>query len=309
MKEKLLDKATIDAYQDWVQTGIRRDLNSISLGPGKLPCRSGVFLVICAICCLLVGILLVALRMRHVYLWDWDAQFLGPFFFILFLLCMATASYMFITAKRRSNKYRSELYFRPVGDWGVVCIHKSELVLEEEMKHELKSGTNPHTVVKPRSEAYSQSSRGGRRQMQQQTYRSGRDNYGYDRGPQDANRPFRPADRRGGPPPGQRGPQSEGRRGPPLEGRRGPSTGGQLGPPPDRHGPPSDRYGPSSQGRRGPPSGSRFQSQGLQPEDRDQELEDRQRNALRFEGAGTIKDRIHQGVRRIQSVPQDDLDV
>lgn len=110
--------------------------------------------------------------------------------------------------------------------------------------------------------------------MQHQAYRSGKDNFGYDKGPLDSNKPFRPADRRGPPPPGQRGPQSEGRRGPPLDGRRGPPTGGQLGPPPDRRGPPSDRYGPPSQGRRGPPSGSGFQSQGL-PRDRDQELENR----------------------------------
>ncbi|CAG5126058.1 unnamed protein product, partial [Candidula unifasciata] len=267
MKEKALDKATIDAYQEWVQDGIRRDLNSIGLGPGKLPFRSGVFLVICAICCLLVGILLVSLRMRHVYLWDWDAQFLGPFFFILFLLCMASASYMFIMAKRRSNKYRSELYFQPIGDWGVSCIHKSELGLKT-------AGTNPHKIVKPRSEAYSQSSRGGRRKMQQQSQHSGQDNHGYDKSPLD--KPYRPADQRQGPPSGgQRGLPSEGRRGPPppIDGRRGPPTGGGLGPPPDRRGPPPGRYGPPSDSRHGPPTGGRFQPLRFPPGNRDQRSE------------------------------------
>ncbi|BFZ17874.1 hypothetical protein BsWGS_20913 [Bradybaena similaris] len=265
MKERELDKATIDAYQDWVQRGIRSDLNSIGLGPGKLPCRSAVFLLFCAFCCFWVGVLLVALRMKHVYLWDWGAQFLGPFFFILFLLCLAGATYLIVVAKRRSNKYRSQLYFQPIGDWGVSCIHKSELVLEEELRHELKSGTTPHKTVKPRSEAYSQSSKDVRRARSNQP-RDGRDNYGYDKQSQDPNRQGRPDGRRP-PPDGRRGPPPEGRRGPPPEGRRGPPPEGRRGPPPEgRRGPPPDgRRGPPPNGHRGPPPDGR---QGPPPGDR-----------------------------------------
>lgn len=259
LKERDLDKATIDAYHAYVQRGIRNDLNSISLGPGKLPFRTAIALILFGLCFLLVGILLIALRMRHVYLWDWDAQFLGPFFFILFLLCMAGATYLFILAKQRSHKYRSELYFKPVGDWGVNCVHKSQLARESEMKHDLKSGTTPHKNVKPRSEAYSQSTKDLRGPP-----RNGRDNYAYDKTPNDPNKPFRPDDERRGPPPdgrrgpppdGRRGPPPDGRRGPPPDGRRGPAPDGRRGPPPEgRRGPPPDGYrGPPPDGRRGPP--------------------------------------------------------
>ncbi|RUS89441.1 hypothetical protein EGW08_002814 [Elysia chlorotica] len=257
MKGKDLDKATIDTYHAWVQYGIRNNLNSVSLGPGKLPFRAAIFLIVFGLCCLLTGILIVALRMRHVYLWDWNAQFLGPFFVILFLLCFAGASYLFIVAKRRSNKYRSQLYFKPLGDWGVSCIHASELAREEELKHELKSGTNPHKTVKPRAEAYSQSSKTAR--IHQGPRGDGRDNQGYDKTPMD-NKPFRPDDQRRGPPPnGRRGPPPDGRRGPPPDGRRGPPPDGRRGPPPDgRRGPPPDgRRGPPPDGRRGPPPDGR----------------------------------------------------
>ncbi|GFN98394.1 hypothetical protein PoB_002490000 [Plakobranchus ocellatus] len=210
MKGKDLDKATIDTYHAWVQHGIRNNLNSISLGPGKLPFRAAVFLFVFGLCCLLTGILVVALRMRHVYLWDWNAQFLGPFFVILFLLCLAGTSYLLLIAKRRSNKYRSQLYFKPLGDWGVSCLHESELAREQELKHELKSGTNPHKTVKPRSEAYSQSSKTARIHLGSKG--DGRDNQGYDKSPLDS-KPFKPDDQRKRPPP------PDGRRGPPPDGR------------------------------------------------------------------------------------------
>lgn len=84
--------------------------SQIALGPGRLPFQSAVFLLVCAFCFLLVGILVVGLRMQHVYLWDWGAQFVGPLFFIFFLLCISGASYLIILAKRRSNRYRSEIY-------------------------------------------------------------------------------------------------------------------------------------------------------------------------------------------------------
>ncbi|CAL1543145.1 unnamed protein product [Lymnaea stagnalis] len=273
MKEVDLDKATIDTYHAWVQRGIRNDLNAVYLGPGQYPFRAGLFLLFCAFVSFFVGLLLVVLRMRHVYLWAWDSQFLGPFFFILFLLCMAGASYMFILAKRRSNKYRSQLYFRPIGDWGVSCIHKSELALELEYKADLKSGTTPHKNVKPRSEAYSQSSKDIRKSRP----RDGRDNHAYDKSPLDANKPFRPNDRRHGPPPeGRRGPPPEGRRGPPPEGRRGPPPEGRRGPPPEgRRGPPPD-------GRRGPPPQNGERSRGPPPEYEERRMpDDRPQDRLR----------------------------
>jgi len=292
-KERDLDKATIDAYHAYVQRGIRNDLNSVSLGPGKLPYRTGVGLVLFGICFLIVGILLITLRMRHVYLWDWDAQFLGPFFFIMWLLCWSGSTYLFVLAKRRSNKYRRELYFKPVGDWGVQCVHKSELAREEEMKHDLKSGTTPHKSIKPRSEAYAAANIGHGKG--QRPSRDGQDNRAYDKTPDGQRGPPRD-DRRGdprsqtqdrrGPPPDRRGPPRDdrrddrdrrgppppqGQRGPPRDDRdrRGPPPNGQRGPPQDRRGPPPDghrgpprdgpprddrdRRGPPPEGRRGPP--------------------------------------------------------
>jgi len=255
-KERDLDKATIDAYHAYVQRGIRNDLNSISLGPGKLPYRTGVALVLFGFCFLIVGILLITLRMRHVYLWDWDAQFLGPFFFILWLLSWCGSTMLFVLAKRRSNKYRSELYFKPVGDWGVQCVHKSELVRESEMKHDLKSGTTPHKSIKPRSEAYAGTTRG-------RPSRDGQDNRAYDKTPDGHRGPPRD-DRRGDPraPQDRRGPPRDDRRGPPGpprddRDRRGPPPNGQRGPPRDPRGPPRDdrdrRGPPPPDGRRGPP--------------------------------------------------------
>ena len=110
MKERLLDKDTIETYHAYVQAQIKSDLNSISLGPGKLPIRLAWVLVSFGLCCLLVGVLLITLRMRHVYLSDWDAQFLGPFFFVMFLLCMGGTTYLVLIATRRSNRFRRDLF-------------------------------------------------------------------------------------------------------------------------------------------------------------------------------------------------------
>jgi hypothetical protein len=109
-KESLPDQKTIDAYHSYVQAEIRSDLNSISLGPGRLPSNLAKGLTVTGIVFLLIGVLLVALRMRHVYFWDWEVQFVGPFFFILFLFCCAGATWLVIIATRRSNRFRRELY-------------------------------------------------------------------------------------------------------------------------------------------------------------------------------------------------------
>uniref|UniRef100_A0A0B6ZYR3 Uncharacterized protein n=1 Tax=Arion vulgaris TaxID=1028688 RepID=A0A0B6ZYR3_9EUPU len=310
MKDKKLDKATIDTYQSWVQYGIRRDLNSVGLGPGRLPYRSALFMLICAFGCLFVGLLLIGLRMRHVYLWDWGSQFLGPFFFILFLLCTAAALYLIVVAKRRSNMYRSQLYFRPIGDWGVSCVHKSELALEEEFKHDLKSGTTPHKTVKPRSEAYSQSGKENRSKR-----------------PHDGRRGPPPDGRRGPPPEGRRGPPPDGRRGPPPEGRRGPPPDGRRGPPPrekrdlnDNDGsnrPPPDQdfnledRPPSDDRRRAPHNGHRAPSQPGRPKrvSSDDEGGHRPRGVPRFEGVERIPDERRQEVKYMFESSQDESDL
>ncbi|KAK7111451.1 proline-rich proteoglycan 2-like [Littorina saxatilis] len=268
MKEKLLDKDTIDAYHSYVQSQIRWDLNSIWLGPGKLPCRIGIGLITFGLCSLLVGILLICLRMRHVYFWDWEVQFVGPFFIILFLLCFSGATYLILLATRRSNRFRRELYFQPLGDYGIAAVHKDDLIHEQELKHDLKSGTTPHKNIKPRSEAYSQMN------LHKPEKRSGQNNQAYRHGPSDPHR--RPPDGRRPPHPddrrGRGAPPSDGRRGPPRysDDRRGPPRGppppGEFrkGPPPndrqrdnrDRRGPPDDRDRrgpPDDRDRRGPP--------------------------------------------------------
>ncbi|KAL8583293.1 hypothetical protein ACOMHN_043070 [Nucella lapillus] len=284
MKEKLLDKDTIDEYHSYVQSEVRSDLNSICLGPGNLPSRAAAGLTVFGLCCALVGILLVYLRMRHVYFWDWEVQFVGPFFLVLCLLCFAGATYLVLIATRRSNRFRREVYFRPLGDYGIAAVHKDDLLYEHEMKHDLKSGTTPHKTVMPRSEAYSAVNISKEK-------RSGHHNQGYHhddpnrrhhdqrRGPD--RRPH-PDDRRRGPPPdGRRGPPPEDRdrrrppddrRGPPPGDRRGPPPEGYRGPPQERRrGPPPEGYrgGPPPEGRRGPPPGGyRDDNRGPPPDDR-----------------------------------------
>lgn len=58
---------------------------------------------------MVVGILVITLRHRHVYLWDRNAQFLGPFFIIVFLMCMAAATFLLLLARKRTNDYREAL--------------------------------------------------------------------------------------------------------------------------------------------------------------------------------------------------------
>jgi len=325
-KERDLDSATIDAYHSYIQRGIRNNLNSISLGPGKLPFRTAVVLIILGLCFLLVGILLVALRTRHVYLWDWDAQFLGPFFVILFLLSMSGATYLIILAKRRSNQYRSQLYFRPIGDWGANCVHKSELAREEELKHDLKSGTTTKTF-KPRSEAYSQSTK--------DLSRGGTDNRAYDKSPLDGQgRPIHSDGQRRGPPrngrpgpphmDGRRGPphpdgrsgppHPEGRRGPPHpEGRRGPPPpDGRRGPPPghDYRGPPP-RHPDDRQGNRPSPPPQYSEARRPPPGRRSPPIDDRRpvRSAPRFGDVEVIPDHERRDYKLILNKSRDESDI
>ncbi|XP_025081335.1 RNA-binding protein 12B-like isoform X2 [Pomacea canaliculata] len=261
MKEKLLDKDTIDAHHAYVQSEIRSDLNSIALGPGRLPTNIAIGLAVVGFISFIIGVLLVALRMQFVYFWDWNNQFVGPFFFILFLFCCGGATYLVTVATRRSNRFRRELYFHPLGDYGIAAVHKDDLVHEHEMKSDLKSGTTPHKSIMPRSEAYSMTNlaRTDRRGHHNQAYRQGpgdphRHHGDHRRGPpDDRRRGPHPDERRRGPPPGGRPPPDY--REYPPEGRRGPPPGDYKRPPPDdRRGPPrDDRRGPPRDDRRGPP--------------------------------------------------------
>ncbi|XP_067673819.1 uncharacterized protein [Haliotis asinina] len=159
MKEKDLDKDTIVAYHAYLQTRIHNELNGVGLGPGWLPCRMGLICIAFSLASLVTGVLVITLRHRHVYLVDWWHAFIGPFFIILSLILMTLASYLIITAKRRSNQYRRELFFRPIGDYGVAVVHKSTLIHEQEHRSELKTGTTPHRKIMPSSDAFSSRSR------------------------------------------------------------------------------------------------------------------------------------------------------
>ncbi|XP_041362639.1 uncharacterized protein LOC121378504 [Gigantopelta aegis] len=150
-----LDQPTLIAYRAYIQHQIRGDLNGVGLGPAKTPFYFAVACAIFGVLFGIVGILIITLRFRHVYLVSWNDQFLGPAFVIIFLILMSAATYLIVVAKRRSNRFRRELYFRPIGDYGVGVIHKSMLTHEHQLKSELKSGTTPHKKIMPRGDMYS----------------------------------------------------------------------------------------------------------------------------------------------------------
>ena len=108
-KEKEIDKDTVVAYHDFIQGRIQGELNGLSIGPGRGLFKIAVGLVIIGLVFMVVGILVITLRHRHVYLWDWNAQFLGPFFIIVFLMCMAAATFLLLLARKRTNDYREAL--------------------------------------------------------------------------------------------------------------------------------------------------------------------------------------------------------
>lgn len=148
-REKEIDKDTVVAYHDFIQGRIQGELNGLSIGPGRLLVKVATGLFVFGTILMIVGILVITLRHRHVYLWDWNAQFLGPFFIIMFLLCFSAATFLLVLARRRTNMYRESLAFRPIGDYGVAVVHKSQLTYDEQKKSDLKSGTTPHNVRHP----------------------------------------------------------------------------------------------------------------------------------------------------------------
>ncbi|KAL5017924.1 hypothetical protein ScPMuIL_003646 [Solemya velum] len=281
MKEREIDKDTVVAYHEYIQGRIQGMLSGLRFGPGRIYCDVAIGLFIFGVIAGIVGILVITLRFRHVYLPDWNDQFLGPFFVVLFIMCTGVAVLLVSLAHKRTNKYRRHLVFRPIGDYGVAVVHSSRLAYEEASKDELKSGTTPHKSSKPRpyvsNEPYG---RTRKLDYENPAYRDDSnesrpppayderrgpprdDRRGPPRGPDDRRGPPRDPDDRRGPPRGpddRRGPprRPDDRRGPPRgpDDRRGPPRG-----PDERRGPPrgpDDRRGPprGPDDRRGPPRG------------------------------------------------------
>ena len=108
-KHRDIDKDTVVAYHELIQGRIQDNLNGVSIGPGRIFFKIAIASAIFACLCLIVGILVVGLRHRHVYLVDWNAQFLGPFFVILGILFFGFSTFLCLLAKQRTNQYRADL--------------------------------------------------------------------------------------------------------------------------------------------------------------------------------------------------------
>lgn len=108
-KEREIDKDTVVAYHEFLQGRIQGELNGVTIGPGYTLSRFAIGFFVFGFICMIVGILVITLRHRHVYLVSWDDQFLGPFFIVMFLLCCAVATFLLMVAKRRTNQYRKDL--------------------------------------------------------------------------------------------------------------------------------------------------------------------------------------------------------
>lgn len=108
-KEREVDKDTVVAYHSRVQGQIKNELNGVDLGPGSFPCFLAKVFFALSLILGIVGVLVITLRHRHVYLISWNDQFLGPAFIIIFILLLGAAAYMVVIALRRSNEYRRGL--------------------------------------------------------------------------------------------------------------------------------------------------------------------------------------------------------
>lgn len=111
-KEREIDKDTVVAYHTRVQNQIKNELNGFNLGPGRFPMILAVVFYVGGLVLGVIGVLVITLRHRHVYLISWNDQFLGPAFVSAFILCVGFGTYMVIVAKRRSNEYRRGLVVR-----------------------------------------------------------------------------------------------------------------------------------------------------------------------------------------------------
>lgn len=261
-KEREIDKDTVVAYHTRVQNQIKNELNGFNLGPGRFPTILAIVFYVGGLVLLIVGVLVITLRHRHVYLISWNDQFLGPAFVAMFILCVGFGTYLMTVAKRRSDQYRRGLVFRPIGDYGVAVCHKSRLNYDQETKEQLKSGTTPHDTVKPLTTYSKTTDEYGRIRKgsgyDNRGYRNNHDNRGYRDDPRGPPPSYQERDRRG-PPPRDRyrdGPPGERPRGPPGDRPRGPPGDRQRGPDDRPRGPRGDRYADDGE-RRGPPRGPR----------------------------------------------------
>lgn len=100
---------TLMAYHNYLQGRIKENLNSLYLGPGKFYFVISIILFIVSLISMMVGILVITLRHRHVYLVNFDYKFVGPGFIVLFILCLGVGSHFLLHAKRVTNKYRRNL--------------------------------------------------------------------------------------------------------------------------------------------------------------------------------------------------------
>lgn len=116
-KEREIDKDTVVAYHARVQNQIKNELNGLNLGPGRFPMFLAAMFYLGGLILGVIGVLVITLRHRHVYLISWNDQFLGPAFIVFFLLCVGMGTYMVLVALRRTNKYRRGL---------VVSLHKQK---------------------------------------------------------------------------------------------------------------------------------------------------------------------------------------
>lgn len=250
-KEREIDKDTVVAYHARVQNQIKDELNGLNLGPGRFPMLLAAIFYLGGLALGVIGVLVITLRHRHVYLISWNDQFLGPAFIVLFILCVGMGTYMVLLALRRTNQYRRGLVFRPIGDYGVAVTHKSRLNYEHETKEQLKSGTTPHDSFKPLATYTAKNDKYGR------PLNDGYDNQGYKNDPRGPPPRYseKPRDDRRGPPRNRDEDRSRGDRprGPPGDRYRD-DRNRPSGPDDRRRGPPGDRYG-DDRDRRGPPRG------------------------------------------------------
>lgn len=150
---------TLMAYHNYLQGRIKENLNSLYLGPGKFYFVISIILFIVSLISMMVGILVITLRHRHVYLVNFDYKFVGPGFIVLFILCLGVGSHFLLHAKRVTNKYRRNLRFLPMGDYGVQVVHVTQVAKKEKQKEGLKTGHLQHiTPPAPRGHTRSYSS-------------------------------------------------------------------------------------------------------------------------------------------------------
>lgn len=303
-KERDIDKDTVVAYHEFLQGRIQGELNGVTIGPGYTLSRFAIGFFVFGFLCMIVGILVITLRHRHVYLVSWDDQFLGPFFIIMFLLSCAVATFLLLIAKRRTNQYRKDLAFRPIGDYGVAVVHKSKLNYDEQKKTELKSGTTPHNVRHPgRPGVNDKSNRGDYSKSRGYDSRGySRDDYDRDkRRDQDRNRERdrsrgdRPRDDR----PRDRPPRRDGDRRPPREGERGRDEKDRGRRPPDPNRPRPPR-GPEDERRR------QEARRRYEEDKRRRYEEDRRRAELRKQAEAESYDRMERTPSQERGIDVDD---